>query len=127
MTLHITPLNPTIGAVVAGVDLSCELTPAQQREIDAALLAHPVSARKALLVSDGFTTRINEVSAAESRALLDLLFAHGTRPEFCVRWQWRQGDVALWDNRVTQHYAIDDYRPQRRVMHRATILGDRPF
>ncbi len=88
---------------------------------------HPVSGRKALFVSDGFTTHINELSSAESRALLDLLFAHGTRPEFCVRWQWRQGDVAFWDNRVTQHYAIDDYRPQRRVMHRATIVGDRPF
>ncbi|MBD8732726.1 taurine dioxygenase [Pseudomonas sp. CFBP 13710] len=277
MTLHITPLNPTIGAVIEGVDLSRELTPAQQREIDAALLAHqvlfwrdqpltpfqqarlaqqfgdlhvhpiypsvpgqpdvlvldtavtdvrdnaiwhtdvtflaepamgailtaqqvppfggdtcwasgiaafealsrpmqalldgltathdfaksfplerfgndaqalarweqtrrqhpplshpvvrthPVSGRKALFVSDGFTTHINELSTAESQALLDLLFAHSTRPEFCVRWQWRQGDVAFWDNRVTQHYAIDDYRPQRRVMHRATIMGDRPY
>lgn len=88
---------------------------------------HPVSGRKALFVSEGFTTHINELSSAESRALLDLLFAHSTRPEFCVRWQWRQGDVAFWDNRVTQHYAIDDYRPQRRVMHRATIMGDRPY
>ncbi|MBD8594254.1 taurine dioxygenase [Pseudomonas sp. CFBP 8758] len=277
MTLHITPLNPTIGAVIEGVDPSRELTPAQQREIDAALLAHqvlfwrdqpltpfqqarlaqqfgdlhvhpiypsvpgqpdvlvldtavtdvrdnaiwhtdvtflaepamgailtaqqvppfggdtcwasgiaafealsrpmqalldgltathdfaksfplerfgndaqalarweqtrrqhpplshpvvrthPVSGRKALFVNDGFTTHINELSTAESQALLDLLFAHSTRPEFCVRWQWRQGDVAFWDNRVTQHYAIDDYRPQRRVMHRATIMGDRPY
>lgn len=88
---------------------------------------HPVSGRKALFVSDGFTTRINELSAAESRALLDLLFAHFSRPEFTVRWRWKENDVAFWDNRVTQHYAVDDYRPQRRVMHRATILGDRPF
>ena len=88
---------------------------------------HPVTGRKALFVSDGFTTRINEVSAAESRALLDLLFAHFSRPEFSVRWRWQENDVAFWDNRVTQHYAVDDYRPQRRVMHRATILGDKPF
>lgn len=88
--------------------------------------AHPVTGRKALFVSEGFTTRINEVSAAESEALLKLLFAHAIRPEFTVRWQWRADDVAFWDNRVTQHYAADDYRPQRRVMHRATILGDRP-
>ena len=87
---------------------------------------HPVTGRKALFVSEGFTTRINEVSAAESEALLKLLFAHAIRPEFTVRWQWRADDVAFWDNRVTQHYAADDYRPQRRVMHRATILGDRP-
>ena len=60
-------------------------------------------------------------------ALLDLLFAHFSRPEFTVRWRWKENDVAFWDNRVTQHYAVDDYRPQRRVMHRATILGDKPF
>ncbi|WP_207882558.1 taurine dioxygenase [Pseudomonas sp. 30_B] len=88
---------------------------------------HPVTGRKALFVSDGFTTRINELEPAESRAILDLLFAHFARPEFAVRWRWKENDVAFWDNRVTQHYAVDDYRPQRRVMHRATILGDKPF
>ncbi|WP_313738380.1 taurine dioxygenase [Pseudomonas sp.] len=88
---------------------------------------HPVSGRKALFVNEGFTTRINELAPSESEALLKLLFAHATRPEFTVRWRWQADDVAFWDNRVTQHYAVDDYRPQRRVMHRATILGDAPF
>ena len=88
---------------------------------------HPVSGRKALFVNDGFTTRINELEPAESEAILKLLFAHATRPEFTIRWRWQENDVAMWDNRVTQHYAVDDYRPQRRVMHRATILGDVPF
>ena len=88
---------------------------------------HPVSGRKALFVNEGFTTRINELEAGESEAILKLLFAHGTRPEFTLRWRWQANDVAMWDNRVTQHYAVDDYRPQRRVMHRATILGDAPF
>lgn len=88
---------------------------------------HPVSGRKALFVNDGFTTRINELEAAESAALLALLFSHVSRPEFTLRWRWAAHDVAFWDNRVTQHYAVDDYRPQRRVMHRATILGDKPF
>ncbi|WP_412461194.1 taurine dioxygenase [Pseudomonas sp. SC11] len=88
---------------------------------------HPVSGRKALFVNEGFTTRINELAEHESEALLRLLFAHATRPEFSIRWRWQEGDVAFWDNRVTQHYAVDDYRPQRRVMHRATILGDAPF
>jgi taurine dioxygenase len=87
---------------------------------------HPRSGRKALFVSDGFTTRINELSEQESAALLPMLFAHATRPEFTVRWQWQVDDVAFWDNRVTQHYAVNDYRPARRVMHRATILGDIP-
>ncbi len=88
---------------------------------------HPVSGRKSLFVNEGFTTRINELEPLESQALLQLLFAHATRPEFFIRWRWQENDVAFWDNRVTQHYAVDDYRPQRRVMHRATILGDKPF
>jgi taurine dioxygenase len=88
---------------------------------------HPVSGRKSLFVNDGFTTRINELSETESEAILKLLFAHATRPEFTIRWRWQENDVAFWDNRVTQHFAVDDYRPQRRVMHRATILGDVPF
>jgi taurine dioxygenase len=88
---------------------------------------HPVSERKALFVNEGFTTRINELEPAESEAILKMLFAHATRPEFTIRWRWQENDVAMWDNRVTQHYAVDDYRPQRRVMHRATILGDVPF
>jgi len=88
---------------------------------------HPVSGRKALFVNDGFTSRVNELEPAESEAILKLLFAHAARPEFTIRWRWQENDVAMWDNRVTQHYAVDDYRPQRRVMHRATILGDVPF
>ncbi|MEE1866167.1 MULTISPECIES: taurine dioxygenase [Pseudomonas] len=88
---------------------------------------HPVSGRKSLFVNNGFTTRINELSDTESEAILNLLFAHATRPEFTIRWRWQENDIAFWDNRVTQHYAVDDYRPQRRVMHRATILGDAPF
>jgi len=87
---------------------------------------HPVSGKKALFVQDGFTTHINELTAPESKALLGFLSAHSVKPEFVVRWKWRLGDVAFWDNRVTLHYATDDYRPARRVMNRATIVGDRP-
>ncbi|WP_445571023.1 taurine dioxygenase [Pseudomonas sp. E102] len=88
---------------------------------------HPVSGRRSLFVNEGFTTRINELSETESEAILKLLFAHATRPEFTVRWRWQANDVAFWDKRVTQHFAVDDYRPARRVMHRATVLGDVPF
>ena len=87
---------------------------------------HPVSGRRGLFVNDGFTTHVNELSPAESRALLPMLYSHSSKPEFVVRWKWREGDVAFWDNRLTQHYATDDYRPSRRVMNRATIIGDRP-
>jgi taurine dioxygenase len=88
---------------------------------------HPVSGRQGLFVNEGFTTRIQELAASESDAVLRQLFAHLARPEFTVRWRWKLGDVAFWDNRLTQHYATADYLPARRVMHRATILGDAPF
>ncbi|MHB7514625.1 taurine dioxygenase [Escherichia coli] len=88
---------------------------------------HPVSGKQALFVNEGFTTRIVDVSEKESESLLGFLFAHITKPEFQVRWRWQPNDIAIWDNRVTQHYANADYLPQRRIMHRATILGDKPF
>jgi taurine dioxygenase len=87
---------------------------------------HPVSGRKALFVNEGFTTHINELKPRESQALLGFLFAHVAQPEFTVRWRWAVDDVAFWDNRVTQHYAIADYLPERRTMHRATVIGDKP-
>ncbi|MGL6383774.1 TauD/TfdA family dioxygenase [Aeromonas caviae] len=77
--------------------------------------------------SEGFTTRLPGLPPKESDALLGFLFEHITRPEFQVRWRWQENDIAIWDNRVTQHYANADYLPARRVMHRATILGDKPF
>ncbi len=87
---------------------------------------HPQTGQKGLFVTEGFTSRIIELAESESRCLLNLLFAHSVKPEYCVRWRWQPGDVVFWDNRITCHYACDDYRPQRRVMHRATILGDKP-
>ncbi|MEB7539994.1 taurine dioxygenase [Pantoea anthophila] len=87
---------------------------------------HPVSGKKALFVNEGFTTRIVELSEKESDAVLRFLFAHATKPEFQVRWRWQPNDLAIWDNRVTQHYANADYYPARRIMQRATVLGDRP-
>jgi taurine dioxygenase len=88
---------------------------------------HPATGRKGLFVNEGFTTHINELNTLESQALLAFLFAHAARPEFTVRWHWQVDDVAFWDNRVTQHYAIADYLPERRTMHRATVNGDRPY
>ncbi|HYL70446.1 MAG TPA: taurine dioxygenase [Candidatus Dormibacteraeota bacterium] len=88
---------------------------------------HPVSGRKGLFVNEGFTTHINELSPQESQAVLAFLFAHAARPELTVRWHWKVDDIAFWDNRVTQHYAIADYLPERRTMHRATVNGDKPY
>ncbi len=88
---------------------------------------HPVSRRKGLFVNEGFTTHINGIKPRESEALLKFLFAHAGQPEFILRWRWAAGDVAFWDNRNTQHYAVADYLPERRTMHRATVNGDEPF
>jgi len=87
---------------------------------------HPETGRKGIFVNPGFTSHIVGVSESESRAILDLLYAHLTKPEHIVRHRWRLGDVALWDNRSTAHYANRDYGTQRRVMHRITLRGDIP-
>jgi len=87
---------------------------------------HPETGRKGIFVNPGFTSHIVGVSDFESRAILDLLYAHLTKPEHIVRHRWRLGDVAMWDNRSTAHYANRDYGTQRRVMHRITLRGDIP-
>ena len=88
---------------------------------------HPVSGKRGLFVNEGFTSRIVELDKKESDAILAFLRAHIAKPEFTVRWRWKQYDLAFWDNRLTQHYATVDYLPHRRVMHRATVLGDVPY
>ncbi|AAU45787.1 taurine dioxygenase [Burkholderia mallei] len=88
---------------------------------------HPETGRKTLFVNEGFTTEIDELPEEEGAALLRFLFAHQSRPEFTLRWRWQPGDVAFWDNRSTIHYAVNDYGKAHRVMHRATIVGDRPY
>jgi taurine dioxygenase len=87
---------------------------------------NPATGRKALFVNPDFTSHIEGLTPRESDALLTLLYEHMARPEFQVRWRWNEGDVAFWDNRWTQHCALADYFPQRRVVRRATIAGDRP-
>lgn len=88
---------------------------------------HPVSGKQGIFVNEGFTTRICELKPAESDAVLRLLIQHIAKPEFTVRWRWKENDFAFWDNRLTQHYATNDYLPNRRIMHRATIIGDVPY
>jgi len=82
---------------------------------------HPETGERVLFVNPTFTRRIEALAAAESATLLELLYAHSIEPERTVRWRWRAGDVAIWDNRATAHYAVADYGTARRVMHRVTI------
>lgn len=88
---------------------------------------HPETGRKLIYATRSFTAEIKGVPEDEGRAVLDFLFEHVKRPEFQVRFRWQPGSVAIWDNRSTQHYAVNDYMPARRRMHRVAMLGDLPF
>lgn len=87
---------------------------------------HPETGEKGLFVNRGFTEAIEGLSNLESDALLELLFRQAEDPHFSYRHRWRAGDVLFWDNRITQHRVVANYWPHRRLMRRATILGDRP-
>ncbi len=84
---------------------------------------HPVSGRKVLFVNPQFTIAIKDMDERESRALLDTLFHQALIPEYQFRHHWAPHTIAMWDNRSTQHYAVNDYYPQRRYMERVTIRG----
>lgn len=86
---------------------------------------HPETGEKALLLGN-FVKRILDVSASESQALFRMFQDRITWLENTIRWSWEPGDVAMWDNRATQHYAVSDYGDQRRRMHRVTLAGDVP-
>jgi alpha-ketoglutarate-dependent taurine dioxygenase len=87
---------------------------------------HPVTGRPSLFVNPGFTSHIVGFSRHESDGVLKVLFEHATQPEYVMRHRWRAGDVVLWDNRATMHYATDDYGTSTRRMRRVTLAGAEP-
>ena len=87
---------------------------------------HPETAKKALFVNPAHACHFDGWTEAESEGLLSYLFAHQVRPEFLCRHVWQTGDIALWDNRCTLHYPVNDYHGHRRLLHRITLKGDRP-
>ena len=88
---------------------------------------HPVTGKNALFVNPQFTVRINGLKVAESDALLRLLYEQAHVPEYQFRLRWKPGTIVLWDNPSTQHYAANDYYPNRRHMERVAVIGDRPY
>jgi len=86
---------------------------------------HPATGERTLVLGH-FVRNFVGLSTADSQRIFHILQDHILRQENVLRWRWKAGDVAIWDNRATQHYAVDDYGDQRRVMRRVTIAGDVP-
>jgi len=87
---------------------------------------HPETGRKALYLSN-HTQTLDGFKPGEARPILDYLAQHAVEPEFTCRFRWEVGSLAIWDNRCTQHRALNDYPGKRRRMHRITIAGDTPY
>jgi taurine dioxygenase len=96
------------------------------RSIHPVVRVHPETGRKALFVNELWTEKIVGVSPHESDSLLAMLWKHSQAPEFTMRWTWQVNDLALWDNRSFQHYAVRDYQGNR-VLQKGYVQGDRPY
>ncbi|MEE8333148.1 MAG: TauD/TfdA family dioxygenase [Alphaproteobacteria bacterium] len=103
-----------------GVPVFGEGTP---KAVHPVIVRHPESGRKLIYVNRSFTTRINELSKAESDAILGLLIDHCSTPEWTYRFRWQPHSIAFWDNRCAQHYAVSDYLPNVRSGYRVQIEG----
>lgn len=91
-----------------------------------AVRTHPVTGRKALYVNSAHTVGFKGMTALESAPILSYLLDHLCREDFTCRFRWEEGSLAIWDNRCSQHYPLNDYHGFRRVMHRVTIAGEVP-
>lgn len=101
--------------------------PAADKEVEHPVVCtHPETGRRMLFVNPTYTTRFAGMTAERSKPILDELYAHCVRPEFTCRFRWSVHSLALWDNRCTMHYAVNDYVGYRRLMYRTAIAGARP-
>ncbi|MBT5914672.1 MAG: taurine dioxygenase [Rhodospirillaceae bacterium] len=87
---------------------------------------HPDTGKKSLYINESHTYRFKNMSEEESTPLINYLCDHMIKPEFTCRFRWREGSLAIWDNRTTLHNAINDYQKKRRHMQRITIEGCTP-
>jgi taurine dioxygenase len=115
-------------AAPGGQERLADMVAANPPVVHPLVRTHPESGRRGLFVNSLFTVAINEMTAKESRTLLDFLFEHIRTPEFTCRFRWQKHSVAFWDNRITQHKPVNDYWPQHRRMQRITVDdGETPF
>ena len=92
-----------------------------------AVRTHPETGSKVLFVNKAHTTHFKDWTESESKSLLEFLFQHQVRTEFTCRFRWEKNSLAFWDNRCVQHNPVNDYQGFRRIMHRVTIAGDKPY
>jgi len=97
----------------------------EQMAIHPVVRVHPETGRRALYVNEHFTRRLVELNATESDTLLRYLTRWVANPRFTVRYRWTEGTVAIWDNRCTQHFVLNDFEGER-IIQRVTVMGDRP-
>tara|TARA_B100002052_G_C15819949_1_gene570009 strand:+ start:514 stop:1350 length:837 start_codon:yes stop_codon:yes gene_type:complete len=86
---------------------------------------HPVTGRKFLNFNESFVSHIIGLTMNDSNSLKTFLTNHMNKPEDQIRWRWKAGDLVMWDNRVTMHYAVADYLPEYRCMNRITVVNDK--
>ncbi len=97
----------------------------EKMAIHPVIRVHPMTGRKALYVNEHFTRRIVELSHSESEVILGYLTRWASMPQFTVRYSWTEGDIAIWDNRCTQHFVLNDFEGDR-LIQRVTVMGDEP-
>ncbi len=101
--------------------------PEADREVmHPAIVTDPESGVRALFLNPIYTTRFDGMTEEESRPFLEQIYKHATRPDFSYRHNWRQGDVVIWNNRMTLHYATNDYAGSRRLLYRTTFQRSPP-
>ena len=98
----------------------------EMRNVHPVVRVHPETGRKALFVNELWTERLVGMSQHESDSILAMLWKHSASPEFTMRWRWQVNDIAIFDNRSFQHYAVNDYAGNR-VLQKGYVQGDRPY
>jgi taurine dioxygenase len=110
---------------LSSMNIVCDDT-ANEAEIHPLITTHPETGKKILFYNRAYVRDLVGVSDEEKLRLMEWLHLHTTDAKFSVRHKWTVGDLAIWDNRSTQHYALNDYAGFRRELHRTTVAGSRP-
>ncbi|MBX2868603.1 MAG: TauD/TfdA family dioxygenase [Acidiferrobacterales bacterium] len=118
---------PPVSTQVNGSIKMVRGDPAADREVShPAVVTLPKSGKKALFLNPIYTVRLGGMTVEESQPYLQAIYQHATKPDFCMRWHWQSGDVVVWDNRASMHYATNDYNGFRRLLYRTTYVNEAP-